>query len=100
MDTGDDNHVWEVGDHLHVTCHRSRHYGRFAVVTGVQPTRLLVVFDDGRRSEFVGRDSVSHAPPLRVRHRSSGYPQAQRRDNVENQAVYNASIPEPVNSAA
>jgi hypothetical protein len=100
MDTGNDNDVWEIGYHLHVTCHRSRHYGRFAVVTGVQPTRLLIVFDDGRQSEFVDCDSVSPAPPLRVRHRPSRYPQAQRGDNVENQAVYNASIPEPVNSAA
>jgi hypothetical protein len=100
MDTGDDNDVWEVGDHLHVTCRRSRHYGRFAVITGVQPTRLLVVFDDGRQSEFVDRDSGSHAPPLRVRHHASRYPQAQQGGNVENQAVGNESIPETVNSAA
>jgi hypothetical protein len=89
-----------AADHLHVNCPRSRYFGRFAVVTGVEPTRLLVVFDDGRQSEFVDRNSVSHAPPLCVQHRFSRYPQAQRGDNVRNQAVGNELILEPVSSAA
>jgi hypothetical protein len=103
MDSGDGNNLWEVGDHLHVNCSRLIYFGHFAVVMGVEPTRLLVVFADGHQSDFVGRDSVSRAPPLRVQQRSSLYsrahPPEQRGDNVWNEAVGAESIPDPVGSA-
>jgi hypothetical protein len=99
MDTGDGNRFWELGDHLHVNCPRSRYFGRFAVVTRVEPMRLLVAFDDGNQSEFVDLGSVSHGPPLRVRHRSSLYPPVQREGNVGVQAVMHDLSPEPVASA-
>jgi hypothetical protein len=97
MDAGDGNRFWELGDRLHVNCPRSKYFRRFAVVTRVESTRLLVAFDDGNQSDFVdlGR-VVSHAPPLRVRHRSSLYPQVQREGNVGVQAVMNDLRPEPV----
>jgi hypothetical protein len=68
MDTGDGNRFWELGDHLHINCPQSRYFKRFAVVTRVESTRLLVALDNGYQSEFVDLGSVSHAPPLRVRH--------------------------------
>jgi hypothetical protein len=99
MDTGDGGRFWELGDHLHVTCPQSRYFRRFAVVTRVEPTRLLVAFDDGNQSEFVYRDSVAHAPPLRVRHRSARYTPV-RREDEDVQAVRNNFPPAPVVSAA
>jgi hypothetical protein len=96
MNTGDGNRFWELGDHLHVNCPRSRYFKRFAVVTRVESTRLLVAFDDGNQSEFVDLGSVSHAPPLRVRHRSSLYPKVRRVDAVGVQAVMNDVRPAPV----
>jgi hypothetical protein len=96
MNTGDGNRFWELGDHLHVNCPRSRYFKRFAVVTGVESTRLLVKFDDGNHSAFVDLGSVSHAPPLSVRHRSSLYPQVRRVDAVGVQAILNDIRPAPV----
>jgi hypothetical protein len=96
MDTGDGHRFWELGDHLHINCPQSRYFRRFAVVTRMESMRLLVAFDDGNQSEFVDLSSVSHAPPLRVRHRSSLYPPVQREDNVGVQAVVDDLSPEPV----
>jgi hypothetical protein len=74
---GDD--TWMIGDHLHVTCPRSRHYRRYAVVTAVHGTRLAVVFDDGLPGQFVDRTRASHAPPLRNARR----PRPRRNTNFE-----------------
>jgi hypothetical protein len=92
----DDGGVREIGDHIHVTCQRPRHYGWYAVVTTVHITRLSVVFDDGLPGQFVDRSRASHAPPFHARHRAARYPRAQRSKTVETPAANNATHQERV----
>jgi hypothetical protein len=68
---GDGDDVWEWGDRLHVNCHQSQHYGRYATVTAVVPTMLTVVFDDGGLGQLVDGCSVSYVPPLHSQHRAA-----------------------------
>jgi hypothetical protein len=64
-DTTDSDVDWRVGQRIRVTCSRSKHYGRYGVVTNVYRTRLGVSFEDGRSGKFCdkSRAAIVDAPP-------------------------------------
>jgi hypothetical protein len=57
---GDDD--WNIGQRLKVTCSRSKHSGRYAVVVRVCFTKLNVVFEDGRPGQFINKNRATLVP--------------------------------------
>jgi hypothetical protein len=57
--------TWATGQRIRVTCPKSKHYRRYAVVTAVLRLRLAVTFEDGRPGKFIdkSRAAIVDRPP-------------------------------------
>ena len=57
--------TWRVGQRIHITCQRSKHYGRYATVTDISRSRLGLSFEDGRSGKFIdqSRAFIVAEPP-------------------------------------
>jgi hypothetical protein len=75
-----ENTAWSIGQRIKVTCERSKHHGRYAMVTRVNHKKLSVVFEDGQPGQFVDKEHATLAP---VRTINSGNRMGRRNNNSQ-----------------